>query len=67
MSKDMANKVKLSRRTFLKLTGASAAFIALSGHGIGLPNIQMKASNREYNPITPWNIESDIPDIDPTA
>jgi carbonic anhydrase/acetyltransferase-like protein (isoleucine patch superfamily) len=67
MSKDMVNKVKLSRRTFLKLTGASAAFIALSGHGIGLPNIQMKASNREYNPITPWNIESDIPNIDPTA
>jgi carbonic anhydrase/acetyltransferase-like protein (isoleucine patch superfamily) len=27
----------------------------------------MKSSNREYNPITPWNIESDIPDIDPTA
>lgn len=67
MSKDMINKAKLSRRTFLKLTGASAAYIALAGHGVGLPNIQMNTSSGESNPITPWNTASDIPDIDPTA
>ncbi|MEA1865580.1 MAG: twin-arginine translocation signal domain-containing protein, partial [Euryarchaeota archaeon] len=58
---------RMSRRTFLKLAGASAAYMALAGRGIAMPDVHTNAPTGELNPITPWNAESVLPTIDPTA
>ncbi|RZN30857.1 MAG: twin-arginine translocation signal domain-containing protein, partial [Methanosarcinales archaeon] len=58
---------RMTRRTFLKLAGASAACVALAGRSIAMPNVHTNAPTGKLNPVTPWNAESVLPTIDPTA
>ncbi|HDN65889.1 MAG TPA: twin-arginine translocation signal domain-containing protein, partial [Methanosarcinales archaeon] len=53
---------RMSRRTFLKLAGASVACAALAGRGIAMPDVHANTPVGEPNPITPWNSDSVMPD-----
>ena len=67
MAETVFTNPRMSRRTFLKLAGASAAWMALSGRGIAMVDVHTSTPAGEPNPVTPWNATSVMPEIDPTA